>query len=377
MSEPAELNLIAQREADRLALRLRGRVRQTSLTPVWKQCETVLAETPGAPVTLDFTEAQDSDSSGAALVIHLRERCRAQGRPFEAVHLSSALNELLALSDVKEDLSDPAWPPRSVSTLERIGEASLRYAADVRAIFAFIGDLAMALVHAAMRPDRVRWRDTLYYIERTGADALPIMTLISVLVGLILAYLGYNQLHKYGGDVFVADGVAYGMCRLFGPLMVAILCAGRSGSAFASEIGTMKVSEEIDALDIMGLDRARFLVVPKVLAMLLMVPLLVLYANMAGMVGGFLVAVLGMDIAAPVYIQRSIQVLTIWTVCSGLVKSIVFALVVSAVGCLRGLQTKQGPQAVGEVTTSAVVSGFFLIVVVEGIFSVVYHQLGL
>ena len=379
MADNGEAKLDASVVGERLRLRLSGPIRQMTAAPVWQQVEAAVLRESGRPVTLDLSQVQESDSSGAALVLHLREICHRDHRDLHVEGMGTSLAQLVHLvesSDLTED-GDQDWPPRCSSLIDCVGGATVSLVRDAGTIVAFIGELAMALFQAARHPKNVRWRDVGYYMERTGADALPIMSLISFLVGLILAYLGYTQLHKYGGDVFVADGVAYGMCRLFGPLMVAILAAGRSGSSFASEIGTMKVSEELDALDTMGLERARFIVVPKVVALTLMVPVLTVYADLVGMIGGFVTSVLAMDIAAPVYVQRSIEVLTIWTVASGLVKSVVFAGVIGAVACLRGFETKDGPQAVGEVTTSAVVSGFFLIVIVEGTFSVAYHHLGL
>ncbi len=373
----APVNLSTQEKDGGLRVRLSGRLLQATAGKVWRQAEACADLRPEVPLILDLSGLIESDSTGAALVVRLRSLCQDQGRPFVATGLSRSLNQLLKLVEV-QDLSTPEWPVTCPSFFECVGDHALQFFRDTRSIFSFIGEISLSFLHALRHPARVRWRETLYYMDRTGADALPIMGLISFLVGLILAFLGYQQLHKLGADMYVADGVAYGMARLFAPLMVAIVCAGRSGSAFASEIGTMKVSEELDALDVMGLDRARFLMVPKVLALVLMMPFLVVYSNLLGMAGGFFVAVTSLKITyGTTYIQRSIQVLTIWTVASGLVKTLVFAVVIGAVGCLRGLQTKQGPQAVGEVTTSAVVSGLLLIVIVEGVFSVVYHYLDL
>ena len=373
----AEESQLAVEVADgRTVLRLVGPADKTHLPSVWPGAASALREAPDTPVTLDLSKASDADSSAAAFVLRLRQECREAGREMVVEGVTPRLEQLLSL--VKEDeLTPRAGKPAARGVFETVGDATARMAADSREMMTFVGEVTLAHAAAARRPRIVRWRDLFYYMERCGADALPIIALISFLVGLILAFLGYVQLHKFGSDIFIADGVAYGMVRVFGPLMVAILCAGRSGSAFASEIGAMKVAEEVDALDTMGLDRARFLVVPKVLALVIMMPILVLYADLAGIAGGFFVGVFGMEIPAPIYVSRTLSILTLWRVGSGLVKSLVFAVLVGGVGCLRGLQTKQGPQAVGEVTTSAVVSALFLIVIAEATFSVTFHYLDL
>jgi len=181
------------------------------------------------------------------------------------------------------------------------------------------------------------------------------------------------QLTQFGADIYVANLVGLSIVRELGPLMTAIIAAGRSGAAFAAEIGTMKVSEEIDALTTMGLDRTRFLVTPKVLALLLMLPCLTLYADFVGIIGGMTVGVAGLGLPVQVYIRQTASSMAFWDIGSGLIKSIAFALLISGVGCLRGFQASTGAESVGRITTSAIVAGIFLIIVADAIFTVVFH----
>jgi len=194
-------------------------------------------------------------------------------------------------------------------------------------------------------------------MERCGIEALPIVALISFLMGLISAFQAAVQLRQFGADIYVANLVGLSITRELGPLMTAIIAAGRSGAAFAAEIGTMKVSEEVDAMAAMGLDRTRFLVTPKVLALVLMLPCLTLFADLVGILGGLFVAVFTLDLPVEVYFRQMRLYMVMWDINLGLIKSIAFAFLIAGVGCLRGFQASAGAESVGRITTSAIVSG--------------------
>src|SRR5690606_13269371 len=191
--------------------------------------------------------------------------------------------------------------------------------------------------------------------------------------GLITAFQAAVQLRQFGADIYVANLVGLSITRELGPLMTAIIAAGRSGAAFAAEIGTMKVSEEVDALAAMGLDRTRFLVTPKVLALVLMLPCLTMFANLVGIIGGLFVAVFQLDIPAVVYFRQMKAYMVWWDIGQGLVKSVVFAFLVAGVGCLRGFEATQGAESVGRITTSAIVAGIFAIICADAVFTVLFN----
>jgi phospholipid/cholesterol/gamma-HCH transport system permease protein len=214
--------------------------------------------------------------------------------------------------------------------------------------------------------------DTVEQMQRTGVDALPIVGLISLLLGLIIAFMSSIQLKQFGADIYVASLVGLAMTRELGPIMTAIIVAGRSGSAYAAEIGTMKISEEIDALATMGFDPTLFLAIPRVLASFVMVPFLTLFSMLFGMGGGLIVSVAMLDITTDTYVAQTFRTLTLFDVGWGLIKSAAFAILIAWVSCLRGFQAKGGPASVGRVTTSAVVSSIFLIILMNSLFSVIY-----
>ncbi len=202
---------------------------------------------------------------------------------------------------------------------------------------------------------------------------MPIISLISFLMGLTMAFQAAVQLRQFGANIFVADMLALAFTRELGPILTAIILAGRSGSAFAAEIGTMKVNEEVDALTVMGFDITEFLVMPKIYALGLAGPLLTCLSNWMGLVGGVVVSVIGLDLTVASFMQEAYEILDLSDVLTGLVKSFAFSILIGAIGCLRGLQTGQGADSVGRQTTSAVVSGLFLIIFADAIFTVIFH----
>jgi len=220
---------------------------------------------------------------------------------------------------------------------------------------------------------KVRWRETWLYMQRSGHEALPIVSLISFLMGLITAFQAAVQLRQFGADIYVANLVGLSITRELGPLMTAIIASGRSGAAFAAEIGTMKVSEEVDALDAMGLDRTRFLVTPKVIALLVMLPCLTLFADLVGILGGLFVALFSLDIPAVVYFRQLKAYMSMWDIGQGLLKAVVFAILIATIGCLRGFEARAGAESVGRVTTAAIVSGIFAIICADAVFTVLFN----
>jgi phospholipid/cholesterol/gamma-HCH transport system permease protein len=240
----------------------------------------------------------------------------------------------------------------------------------------FIGETSAAMVYALRHPASVRWKDVWRICERVGADALPIVGLISFLLGMILAFQSAVPMKRFGAEIFVADLIGLSMLRELGPLMTAILLAGRSGAAFAAEIGTMRVNQEVDAMTTMGLNPVRFLVTPRLIAALLMTPLLVLFSDLIGLIGG---AITMQTFAIPyvTFLKEVDTAVTMTDFLAGFVKSFVFAVLVAGIGCLRGLETAAGASAVGDSATRAVVSGIILLVVVDGLFAVAYYVLNI
>jgi phospholipid/cholesterol/gamma-HCH transport system permease protein len=270
----------------------------------------------------------------------------------------------------------PTEQAERLHTVAEIGRAALIVGRDMRTQIAFIGETGAALWYAFTHPHRIRWKDVWYTCEQVGVNALPIVALISFLLGIILAFQSAVPMKQFGAEIFVADLVGLSILRELGPLMTAILLAGRSGAAFAAEIGTMKVNEELNALTTMGLDPVRFLVVTRIIAALLMMPLLCIFADLVGILGGAL-TMISFNIPIGAFLREVDSLVDVKDLLAGLAKAPVFAILIAGIGCLRGLQTQTGASAVGISATRAVVSSIILLVVVDGIFAFVYYLLNI
>jgi phospholipid/cholesterol/gamma-HCH transport system permease protein len=340
---------------------------------LWQQVFHALKETQPQHLIIDASDVTYCDGAGIALIAKLREH-QTVTRGDVAIH--GLQQEFRRILDLYGDavVAPAARTPEHLSAVERLGRTGLDIWRDMRRLLEFIGELAAVMYCAARRPHLVRWRDAWLVAEQAGVNALPVIALIGLLLGLILAFQSAMSLRRFGADIFVANLIGLAMLREMGPLMTAIILTGRSGSAFAAEIGTMKVREEIDALTTMGLEPVRFLVLPRVLAAVVVTPVLTVFAIAFGLFGGGVVMrSLGYPFVA--YVNQLLTAVTIADFRGGLIKSLAYGVVVAAIGCLRGLQTTTGASAVGRATTNAVVSGIVLIAIVDGVFALVYYAL--
>ena len=358
----------------RRVLALDGRLDSNTVRAVWSDAHRALDDVPGKPVTVDAAKVDYCDGAGVALLIDLIAQERAA--PVEIANLKPAFELLLKQFDPKRVAKDIDPEVKRRPAIEEIGRAAAAVWKDIAEQITFIGELSAALFHALLRPHTVRWRDVWRVCERVGVDALPIVALISFLLGMILAFQSAVPMKRFGAEIFVADLIGLAMLRELGPLLTAILLAGRSGAAFAAEIGTMRVNQEVDALTTMGLDPVRFLVTPRVIAALLMTPLLVLFSMLLGLVGGA-ITMTSFSIPVVTFMKEVESAVSFTDFMAGFVKSFVFAILIAGIGCLRGLQTAAGASAVGESATRAVVSGIILLVVVDGIFAVAFYILNI
>ena len=330
-----------------------------------------------AALTLNADQVVRCDGSGEALIVELYRRSAQQGFAITCHDARQIVSRTLGLFPAGRFTEDPATidPRRNTRTSTQLGQAVIHIYADSCEQLAFLGELAVSAVTLLVRPGRLRLRDTMLHFERAGIDALPITVLIGFLLGLILAFQSAAALRQFGVEVYVADLIAIGLFRELGPLITAIILAGRSGSAFAAEIGTMKVNEEIDALTTLGLPPVIFLALPRVIAATLVMPILSIFAVVAGLVGG--VVVLGsLHVPAATYWQHVIAATTLNNIILGLLKSAVFGLLVGLVGCSYGLQTGRTADAVGRAATAAVVGSLILITIFDGVFAVLFFLLG-
>jgi phospholipid/cholesterol/gamma-HCH transport system permease protein len=360
-----------------MTLHIQGRMDASNAAPMIEAVKSLLADHQPKSLTVDLQNVTYLDDFGALVLAELKKLMAGETKRFFLTNANESVNQVLSILDFDTLGTRVAIAKKRTSDIfTRLGEGVLRQTSDLNFTFSFIGSVCLSLFYVAAHPKSLRKDDTFLSMEKTGVDALPIVGLISFLLGLIMAFMSSVQLKQFGANIYVASLVSLAMVRELGPIMTAIIVAGRSGSAFAAEIGTMKVSEEIDALFTMGFDPTRFLVVPKIVATVIVVPFLTLFSDLFAILGGLVVGVFMLDLTTNAYISQTIKTLTVFDIVWGFLKSGVFALLITVVGCLRGFQVKGGAASVGQATTSAVVTSIFLIILSDSIFAVILRYWG-
>lgn len=328
---------------------------------------------------LDLAEVTRLDANGAG-VVALARRLAAEVGPEPALDgLSPEREALLAVVARRDAGARPKQRPRPalVAAVERLGQAAVTQAAESRQLLAFLGAVVSTIGATVLLPRTLRARALVAQIERTGFDAVPIVGLLSFLIGVVTAYQGADQLARFGAQIFTVDIVGIGVLREMGVLITAIVVAGRSGSAFAAEIGTMRVNQEVDALETLGLDPLRVLVLPRVLGVALAMPFLVFFANVMGILGGAVMASFALDITLGQFADRFRDAVPIHSLWVGMVKAPLFAFLIGLVGCFQGMMVRGNAESVGLRTTTAVVQGVFMVIVADALLSVFFSIVGI
>jgi phospholipid/cholesterol/gamma-HCH transport system permease protein len=363
-----------EHEGGLVTLHFSGELRFRQCFPSWERVGQ-LARPPGVRTELDLAAVEHLDGAAAALLLDLRHELAAKGGEVEIVGPTGAVQALLDLYGAHQRKPSQKLAPTRIGVLDQIGRETLAIFGESRALD-FIGDMVLAAAQAVRHPRIVNWADVLRLLERAGADGLPIVLILNFLVGLVTGFQAAIQLAQFGANLFVADLVGLSMTRELAPLMTAIIVAGRSGAAFSAELGTMRVNEEVDALRTLGLDPYHFLVFPRVIALLLVLPLLTVLADVAGIAGGLLVALLRLDLTFTAFLVETQSAVHAWDVFSGILKTVFFGTSIALIACERGLATSGGAEGVGRATTSAVVTSLFAIVVLDAIFTVLFNAFG-
>ena len=373
----AELSFDTARD-ETLVVRLSGAWTTDADRPAAAAVERQL-ESGRTPRRVGF-EAAGLTAWDSGLLTFLLQVCSAterRGIEVDRSGLPEGVRRLLALATAVPQRQDTGGTAHKPSMLARIGTGAIGFAGDATAMLAFLGEVSLAFARFFIGRARYRRSDLLLVLQEVGAQALPIVSLISFLVGVILAYVGAVQLRQFGAQIYVADLVGIGMTREMGAMMAAVIMAGRTGAAFAAQLGTMQVNEEIDALTTLGISPIEFLVLPRMLALAVMMPLLCLYADLLGLFGGMAVGVGMLDIGVTEYYVRTIGAIGVADCVAGLIKASIFGVLVAIAGCLRGIQCGRSSAAVGAAATSAVVTGIVLIIVSDALTTVLFDLLGL
>jgi phospholipid/cholesterol/gamma-HCH transport system permease protein len=379
-------------ERDARKVSLGGELRMSEASAIWRSLRDVLAaelapprapvdgaflpprdEAAGKPIELDLSGASALDGAILSLVNVVRSELESRGLHADLTGVPSRFHALLELYDGHTPPPLPRPPRKAGSAIEQVGRRTERLVGEMKQAIAFLGDVASAVPWVLRHPRAGHWRELPPFAERTGADAVPIVALLNFLLGFVTAYQAIRQLKLYGANLYVADLVGISVSRELAPLITAIIVCGRTGAAFTAEIGTMMVSDEIDALRALGIRPVAWLVLPRVLALCLVVPLLTMMADVVGVVGGMVVAATSLDITPKGYLMETQSSVTPWDVVSGLIKSMAFALVIGLISCQQGFSASGGAESVGRRTTATVVACLFHLVVIDAVLTVIFR----
>jgi phospholipid/cholesterol/gamma-HCH transport system permease protein len=363
---------------DSLAVTLTGDWLLDAVLPGIEPVLERLRQTP-APAAIAFDTALlgDWDTGLVARLVSIRRIAEENGVPVDDGGLPDGARQLIALAFAVREREGARRGARDIGFLESVGAKSLRVIERCRELLAFVGELVLSFGRLFRGKATYLRSDLVQYIQEAGAEALPIVSLISFLIGMIFAFVGVMQLENFGAGIYTANLVAVAMVREMAPIMTAIIMAGRTGAAYAAQIGTMKVNEEVDALTTLGMDPIDFLVTPRVIALIVMLPMLTLYGSLMGILGGTVVGLAMVDVSLVQYLSQTVDSVGLNSLLGGLFKSVVYGSLVAIAGCQQGLACGNSAMAVGESTTRAVVMGIVLIVVSASILTVIYINLGI
>lgn len=343
------------------------------------QLET-LSRSGHSPLIVDAAQIEALDSAGAWVLQKFLARLRVAGGAVEMHALPPAFSNLFeAVGQHLAIQASAPTPPATAqpSPLEALGRQAVAVFEQSVALLSFVGEYSIALAGSLAHPARIRWRPIFFNIRSAGFDALPIVGLLSFLLGIVIAYQGADQLRQYGANIFVADLVGLSVLREFAPLMTAIIIAGRSGSAYAAQIGTMAVTEEIDAMRTIGIAPLDLLVLPKIIALIIVLPLLTVFADVLGVCGGMIMAKAQLGVGYSEFFERFVKAVSVTAYLIGICKAPVFAVIIATVGCFQGFRTQGGADSVGRQTTRSVVQATFLVILADALFSVAFSALDL
>ena len=366
-----------QTSADQREIRIRGSLRFAEAAPLWTELRRLeTSASRGQTLNFEMSAVQRIDGGAMALLACVRGELQRRGVKSEFVAADAHVQRIIHLYGGDHAVAR-LKRRRPLSTLDQLGRATVSILREVQLVLAFFGQMVVSAAGVLRSPRSANWRELPVTMERSGADAVPIIILINFLVGLAMAFQAAAQLKQFGANILVADLIGISICRELGPLMTAIVVCGRSGAAFAAELGFMQVNEEIDALRTMGFGPMRYLVLPRALALIIVVPLLALLADVAGVLGGLVVGVTNLDLTVRAYLSQTARVVSLWDISSGIVKSVVFAFAVALIACQQGLATSGGAEGVGRRTTSTVVITMFTLILLDAVITILFQVAGL
>jgi phospholipid/cholesterol/gamma-HCH transport system permease protein len=355
---------------------LRGRLDREQAGSLYRELTDSLQTRKPRNLVLDFREVAGIDTAGVALLLSLESRCRRQGIGLSHRNLPEAVAPFLRYMREHSSGQPVSQAKPRADALSRLGERGLAGLQDAYAFIRFLGDFLAAAPQQLLRPSRLHLGEIFYQIQLVGVGAVPLLVTLSLLLGALMVFQGMNSVRNFGAVIFIADMVVIAVTREMAPLLTAVILAGRSGAACAAEIGTMKLNEEIDALTVLDFDITRYLVLPRVFALMIAGPLLTMLSDAAGILGGILTSRAALDLPLVSFLQEAQKVLRPSDIYTGLIKGCTFGAFIGLIGCFRGLRTGLGAESVGLQTTSAVVTGIFVVVFLDTLFSYIFQMYG-
>jgi len=360
-----------------LRLIARGDWRARSVGPIDSRLRDFADDSVGRDLVIDMSGVDRLDTTGAMMLQRTFFACDSRSSASKIVGANDAQRTLM--EQIQHHLAPchiaPFHRNAFVAMLDRLGHGVLDAYYAALELMSFVGATLATLWKAMTRPSQFRWTSTVHHMEEAGLDAIPIISLMSFLIGAVVAYMGAKILRLFNADIFTVELVGISVLREFGVLLAAILVAGRSGSAFTAQIGSMKIREEIDAMRVLGLDPMVVLVAPRVLALVVMLPALAFIAAMVGMVGGGLVAWTAMEISPALFIARTQETIAMSNFWVGIIKAPFFAFVIAVIGCFQGMEVEGSAESLGQRTTLSVVQALFLVIVIDAFFAMFFLEI--
>jgi len=364
-----------QLQRDAGTIRLSGDLCMRDAATIWRDVRKMTSG-ESSSVVLDLSKVKSVDGGVIALLVEIRAELAARAVKAELVGASARVETLIELYAGHAGV-EQRTARKPEGAVAHVGRATLEIAQEGKALLEFFGSMVLAAIALVRHPRSGHWKEVAPLCEKTGADALPIVVLINFLLGFVMAFQAAKQLKMFGANIFVADLVGISLTREIAPLMTAIIVCGRSGAAFAAELGSMKVNEELDALRTLGISPFSWLVVPRVVALIIVVPILTLVADFVGIGGGLLVGIADLDLSARGYYIETLTAVHGWDVLTGLLKSFAFSVAIALIACQQGFSASGGAEGVGRRTTSSVVTSLFALVLIDAVFTIIFRAVHL
>ena len=361
---------VLQNDQNQIMLRSHGNWILENISLIEKELKKVPTK---KKILWDLSNIEKIDSAGVLLFTEYYEYLKEK----TVVVLKGYSEEQKEMYILLQETQEVYVTLKKENLLAKVGKSTLELWQDLKDYISFLGQLFITLYHTILHPKNIRLKEIVYHIHQSGWSALIIIGLTSFLVGMVIAYQGSVQLAKFGADIFIVDTVGISIVRELGPMITAIVISGRSGSAYTAEIGAMKITEEIAAMQTMGFDPYNFLVIPRIIALMIALPLLIFFADIVGIIGGMVASGMQLGISMEQFLNRLYEVLALKHYILGMIKGPIFAFLIASIGCFRGFQVSDNTESIGLHTTASVVNSIFLVIAFDALFSVLYTELGL